>query len=256
MQTDVQIFADPAALCRVAAEKFVSAAKNAVADNGRFTVALSGGSTPKALYSLLVTDIELRTQVPWQQTYFFFGDERNVAPGDPDSNYRMAYESMLSKAPVDPARVFRMKGELKDTEEAAADYERVLREVFRPAGGELPRFDLVLLGMGPDGHTASLFPLSAALNEQQKLVTSNWVEKLHTHRITLTAPVLNAAAQVIFLVQGPDKAQALEAVLQGPYEPQNFPSQLIRPTNGSLLWLVDAAAAALLDKRLLSTSVA
>ncbi len=251
MESHVQILADPAALCRVAAEKFVSAAKHAVADFGRFTVVLSGGSTPKALYSLLATDLDLRAQIPWQLTYFFFGDERNVAPGDPDSNYRMAYEAMLSKAPVDPSHVFRMKGELQDTDEAARDYERVLFEFFRPAEGELPRFDLVFLGMGPDGHTASLFPLSGALNQQEKLVTSNWVEKLHTHRITLTAPVLNAAAQVVFLVQGPDKAQALKAVLQGPYEPQTFPSQLIRPSKGSLLWLVDAAAAASLDKKLL-----
>jgi 6-phosphogluconolactonase len=252
MKPDVQILADPAALCRVAAERFVSAAKSAVAANGRFTVVLSGGSTPKTLYSLLANDVELRAQVPWQLTYFFFGDERNVAPVDPDSNYRMAYEALLSKAPVDASHVFRMKGELQDTEEAATDYERVLREFFRPAEGELPRFDLVFLGMGPDGHTASLFPMSGALNEQQKLVKSNWVEKLHTYRITLTAPVLNAAAQVIFLVQGPDKAQSLKAVLQGAYQPQSLPSQLIRPSKGSLLWLVDSAAAALLDKKSLS----
>ncbi len=256
MQPEVQIFADSAALCRVAADRFVAAGKNAVGANGRFSVALSGGSTPKALYSLLANDVGLRSQVPWQQTYFFFGDERNVAPGDPDSNYRMAYEAMLSKAPVDPQHVFRMKGELKDVEEAASDYERVLREFFRPGEHELPRFDLIFLGMGPDGHTASLFPHSSALNEQQKLVRSNWVEKLHTHRITLTAPVLNAAAQVIFLVQGPEKAHVLKEVLQGPYDPQTFPSQLVRPSKGSLLWLVDAAAAALLDKKSLPVSVA
>jgi 6-phosphogluconolactonase len=226
---------------------FTTTANQAVEKKGAFTVALSGGSTPKALYSLMTTDRDLNSRVPWQKIDFFFGDERHVPPDHPDSNYRTAHEAMLSKVPVSSARVFRMKGEYKETDKAAAEYEQAVRKFFHLSAGQLPRFDLVMLGMGPDGHTASLFPGTKALDEHQRLVTSNWVGKFYTHRITMTAPVLNNAARVMFMVHGPDKAQPLKAVLEGPHEPAQLPSQLIHPALGTLLWLVDESAAALLD---------
>jgi 6-phosphogluconolactonase len=252
MESKVQIVSDAAALARAVADVFIATANHAVEKKGSFTVALSGGSTPKALYSLLTADRDLNSRVPWQKIDFFFGDERHVPPDHPDSNYRSAQEGMLSKVPVGPERVFRMKGEYKDTEKAATEYDQVLREFFRLSEGQLPRFDLIMLGMGPDGHTASLFPGTKALNESNRLVTSNWVGKFYTHRITMTAPVLNNAACVMFMAGGQDKAQPLKAVLEGPYEPAQLPSQLIRPAHGTLLWLVDQSAASLLDP---STSI-
>ena len=248
MEVKLQIVSDASALARVAAEVFIGAARPAVEKNGRFTVALSGGSTPKALYTFLATDRELNARVPWQQSYFFFGDERQVPPDNPDSNFRMANEAMLSKVSIPASHVFRMKGEYQETDRAAVEYEQELRDFFHVAVGEFPRFDLVMLGMGPDGHMASLFPGTKALDEEQRLVTSNWVGKFYTHRITMTAPVLNSAACVMFMVNGKDKALPLKAVLEGPHEPAQLPSQLIRPVNGTLLWLVDESAAGLLDR--------
>jgi 6-phosphogluconolactonase len=248
VERKIQIVADAADLSRAAAQVFIAAAKQAVKEKGRFTVALSGGSTPKALYSLLTTDTELYSQVPWQQTYFFFGDERHVSPEHPDSNYRTAHEAMLGKISINANQVFRIKGEYPAAAKAATEYEHALLEFFHLAEGQFPRFDLVMLGMGPDGHTASLFPGTKALEEHQRLVTSNWVGKFYTYRITMTAPVLNNAAYVMFMAHGQDKAQPLKAVLEGPYEPAQLPSQLIRPQHATLLWLVDESAAALLDR--------
>ena len=248
MERKIQIVSDAATLAHAAAEVFTAAANQAVEKKGAFTVALSGGSTPQALYSLLATDAELRSRVPWQQTYFFFGDERHVPPDHADSNYRAAHEALLSKIFINADQVFRMKGEYSDAAKAAVEYERALREYFHLSTGELPRFDLVMLGMGPDGHAASLFPGTKALDERKRLVTSNWVGKFYTHRITMTAPLLNNAACVMFMVHGPDKALPLKAVLEGPYEPAQLPSQLIRPLHGTLLWLVDESAAGLLDR--------
>lgn len=212
-------------------------------------MALSGGSTPRNLYALLANDRALRVAVPWEKTHFFWGDERHVPPDHADSNYRMAHEAMLSKVPVPPANVHRIQGEQWDAGQAAEAYERTLREYFRIAAGQFPCFDLVLLGMGPDGHTASLFPGTTALREQVHLVTANWVEKFNAYRITLTPPVLNRAACVLFLVSGEEKAETLRAVLQGEEQPDRFPAQLIHPTGGSLVWLVDRAAARLLPTR-------
>ncbi len=252
MERKIEVVADAPALARAAADLFLASAKQAVKERGKFTVALSGGSTPKALYSLLTSDAELRAQVPWTQIYFFFGDERHVAPDHPDSNYRMANEAMLSKMNIPAAQVFRIKGEYSDAAKAAAEYEQQLREFFHLSAGQLPRFDLVMLGMGPDGHTASLFPGTKALDETKRLVTHNWVGKFYTQRVTMTAPVLNHAALVMFMAHGQDKAQPLKAVLEGPYEPAQLPSQLIRPQHGTLLWLVDKTAAALLDRATLA----
>jgi 6-phosphogluconolactonase len=237
---------DAPAIFRAAAEEFVRAALAAVQAQGRFTVALAGGSTPKGLYSLLATDPDLRARLPWGQIHFFFGDERHVPPNHADSNYRMAREAMLSKAPIAESQVFRIQSELPHASEAARLYEEQLRQFFQLTPGALPRFDLVLLGMGPDGHTASLFPGTHALAETERLVVCNWVGKFYTHRITMTAPVLSHAAMVMFMAAGADKAPALKAVLEGPHEPQQLPAQLIRPGNGRLLWLVDRQAAQML----------
>jgi len=239
---------DVAALQRTAAALFVKAAVEAIRSRGIFTVVLSGGSTPKGAYSLLAEDETLRKQVAWAQVRFFFGDERHVPPDHPDSNFRMAHEAMLSRLPIDPNQVSRIKGEYADASRAAEEYERDLRSAATANGlaadDGVPVFDLVLLGLGPDGHTASLFPGTSALHEQRRLVVANRVAKLDTDRITLTAPVLNGASDVLFLIQGADKAEALHAVLEGPYDPDRLPAQLIRPRHGRLRWLADPAAAA------------
>ena len=246
-EREVRILPDAAAITRRAAELFVQAAQEAVASSGAFTVALSGGSTPRGLYSLLADDAGLRAQLPWEKMHFFFGDERHVPPDHADSNFRMANEALFSKALVKPSRITRIKGEYADAEKAALEYEQALRGYFIIGKGELPRFDLVLLGMGDEGHTLSLFPGTKALHAPpDRIVVRNWVGKLYTERITLTAPAINQANRVVFLVTRADKAPALKAVLEGPYEPEQLPAQLIQPAHGKLLWLVDLAAGALL----------
>jgi polyphosphate glucokinase len=236
-----------AALYESAASEFVKQSASALSSNARYTVALSGGSTPRGLYQLLATHPTWHSQVPWDRTHFFWGDERHVPPEHPDSNFRMANETLLSVAPVPAANIHRIRGEAASAADAAREYEHELRRVFKPAAGQLPRFDLVLLGLGAEGHTASLFPGTRALAEAQRLVVSNWVGKLYADRITLTPPMLNNAACVLFLVAGDDKATALKAILEGPYEPEQLPAQLISPTNGRLVWLLDRAAAQALD---------
>jgi 6-phosphogluconolactonase len=242
---EIQIVADAKALSRAAAAEFVRQVGAAVEANGACTVALSGGSTPNGLYGLLADDPSWRSQVPWDQLHVFWGDERHVPPDHPDSNYRMAHEAMLSKVRIPPANVHRIKSENPDASRAAEDYEQTLRGFFHLTAGQFPRFDVVFLGLGPEAHTASLFPGTKALHETARLVVSNWVGKFYTDRITMTPPTLNNAACVIFLVSG-DKALALKAVLEGNYEPEQLPAQLIRPSHGRLLWLVDRAAARLL----------
>jgi 6-phosphogluconolactonase len=209
-------------------------------------VALAGGSTPKAVYSLLVNDPALRSQVPWDKMHLFFGDERHVAPDHPDSNYRMASDVMISKSPLKPEQVMRIKGEYPDAEQAALEYEKALCEYFKLKAGEYPRFDLVLAGMGNEGHTLSLFPGTKALHADRRIAVRNWIGKLYTERITLTAPAASNAAHIIFMVTGADKAPALKAVLEGPFEPEQLPAQLLQPQNGKLLWLVDTAAGSML----------
>ena len=247
MPPDVRILTNIDAIARRAAQDFLQSATQAVSEKGSFTVALSGGSTPKALYSLLATDAALRSQLPWDKMHMYFGDERSVGPDHADSNFRMATETMLSKVPVKPEQVFRIKGEYKDTEKAAQEYEQVLRTSFKIADGQFPRFDLVFLGIGNEGHTASLFPGTKALHESKRLAVRNWVGKLYTNRITLTAPVVNNAARVVFMVTGADKTLALKGILEGPHEPDQLPAQLIQPSNGNLVWLVDTVAGGMLS---------
>lgn len=239
VSAETVIVPDNDALFRAAADRFVIAAKEAVSTKGRFEVALSGGSTPKGLYSLLAGN----RGVPWDKVNFFWGDERSVPPDHPDSNFRMANEALLSKVGAKPDQVWRIDTGDPDP---ACDYELQLRKHFGTAVGEFPRFDLVLLGMGPEGHTASLFPGTKALYEKERLVVSNWVGKLYTNRITLTPPVLNHAAMVMFMISGADKAPALKAVLEGPYEPAQLPAQLIWPKEGRLVWLIERTAGGML----------
>jgi 6-phosphogluconolactonase len=231
----------PQDLFQAAAEEVLRAAAHAVAERGRFTIALSGGSTPKSMYTLIAANAA--TTLPWDRMFFFFGDERHVPPDDPDSNYRMAKESLLAKVPVPSANIFRIPAENPDADAAAEMYEQTLRKFFALAPGEFPRFDLILLGIGPDGHTASLFPETAALQEKTRLVVANWVEKLNTSRITLTLPVLNHARCVAFLVSGIDKAAALHEILEGNAPAEKYPSKLVQPSEGKLIWFVDRAAA-------------
>jgi len=249
-QREVTLFPDGNAIARRAAEEFLHAATEAVAQRGAFTVALAGGSTPKALYTLLATDSTFRDKLPWDRIHFFFGDERHVPPDNDQSNYRMANESLFTKAPIQPSQITRIRAENPDAEKAALEYEQALRAYFKVKDGEYPRFDLVLLGMGEEGHTLSLFPGTKALHAtSHRFVVRNWVGKLFTDRITLTAPAANQANRVIFMVTRSDKALALKAVLEGPYEPEQLPSQLIQPVNGKLLWLVDQAAGSMLAKK-------
>ena len=239
MQPEIKIVADANELSRLAATEFEQAARHAVQAHDRFTVSLSGGSTPRGLYSQLARDAQ---RLPWNKIYLFWGDERYVPPDDKDSNYRMARESLLSRAPIPPDHVFRMSAEESDAARVADQYEQTIRQFFSLKPGELPRFDLVLLGLGPDGHTASLFPDSPALGERSHLVVANWVEKFGHYRLTLTAPVLNNAEEVMFLVSGAEKAAALQSVLYSDAPAEQFPAKLIQPVNGRLIWLVDRAA--------------
>jgi len=244
----MQVLSNLQELTRRAAEEFVLQAAEAVRGKGYFTVALSGGSTPKGLYSLLADgNEEFRARVAWDKIHFFWGDERHVPPDHPESNYRMAYEALLSKVPVPPDNVHRIKAENPNAADAARDYEEILREFFKLGQGQKPRFDLVLLGMGPEGHTASLFPGSGVIHEENRLVAAPWVEKFKTYRITLTPPVLNNAICVMFLAGGEEKAETLKSVLQGEYQPDRFPAQVIHPVNGRLVWLVDREAARFLE---------
>jgi 6-phosphogluconolactonase len=245
--TNLEVYPHPEDLYQQAAAFFARLAGEAVASRGRFNVALSGGSTPRGVHAVLA-QAEVREQIPWLQVHLFWGDERCVLPTHSDSNYRMAEESLISHIPIPAQNVHRILAE-QSPEQAAEAYEQTLRECFALSESILPCFDLIFLGMGADGHTASLFPGTAGLREEKRLVIAHYVEKLAAWRITLTAPVLNQAAYVAFLVCGKDKPEALSRVLEGAYEPERFPAQLIRPTNGTLLWLVDEAAASLLGAK-------
>jgi 6-phosphogluconolactonase len=240
------IVEDPEALGRAAANVMAAQALSTLKKQEHFTIALSGGSTPKPLYERLADDSAVGRKLAWTKIHVFWGDERLAPPDHPESNYRLAYETLLSKVDAPLANVHRVRAENADASQAAADYEKELVRFFHLKPGELPRFDLVLLGMGADGHTASLFPDTPALHEKERLVVANWIDKLQTYRITLSVPVFNQAVQVMFLVSGEDKAETLREVLRGQPEPARFPAQLIKPVHGRLLWLVDRPAARLL----------
>ena len=244
----IRVFRNAEELSRRAADHFLRLAVEAVRKKELFTVALAGGSTPQNLYRLLASrDEPFREKLPWDSIHFFWGDERHVSPDHPDSNFRMAWEALLSKVPVPSENVHRIKGENVVVATAADEYERTLREIFDLVEGQTPRFDLILLGVGEDAHIASIFPGSFVIKEKKRLVADPWVESLQASRITLTPPVLNNAAAVIFLVSGSEKAKALQEIVEGNYDPERFPAQLIRANKGTVLWLVDQQAAMMLQ---------
>jgi len=243
----VQVLKDRDAVARAAADFFVNLAPQPQGDKRPFLVALPGGTTPQALYTLLAS-AEYRNRVAWDQVSFFFGDERAVPPDHPDSNYRAAQEALFRPLNISEKHIYRMKAEQPDLEAVAADYERVLQSVFD--GGRVPRFDLIFLGMGPDGHMASLFPGHLALAERKRWIMPVMdAPKPPPRRLTLTVPVLNAAKLVLFMATGADKAQALREVLEGNASPDQYPAKHVRPGVGRLVWLVDEAAGGTLSKR-------
>lgn len=263
MKRQVKVFKDTNELNNFAAEKFVELA-NAFIDSTfqSFKVALSGGSTPKALFRLLASE-KFRDKVNWNLVNFFFGDERNVPPTDRESNFRMANETLFEPLQISKFNIERWETEQNNPKKTAKIYEKRLWFSFTLAASNeesnsdssdsakeqwFPRFDLILLGMGADGHTASLFPFTEALNETEKFAVANYVEKLQTTRLTLTFPVINNARNVIFLVAGEEKAETLREVLEGDFQPDKFPSQNVKPEHGNLFWLVDEKAAALLER--------
>jgi 6-phosphogluconolactonase len=241
--TKVRIEESPPAIAADAAELFTELAQRAAAEGGTFRVALSGGSTPRLLYGLLASDA-FRGDVPWDRIQFFFGDERWVPHTHRDSNYKLANDELFSKLDLHSGQVFPMPTGSANPDEAAANYEASLRKAFGTKEGEVPRFDLIFLGMGDDGHTASLFPHTTAITEAKKLVAAPYVDKLGSHRITLSPPVLNAGKEVVFLVTGDTKADALKQVLEGEYNPEEYPSQLLRNAQGNVTWFIDRPAAA------------
>ncbi len=251
---ELDIVADRAALARDAAQRFVTLVHESITAHGRFAVALSGGSTPRDLYALLASP-EFSTQIDWSRVHFFWGDERAVPPSDHESNYRMASETLLSRVKPPAQNIHRILAE-QEPAHAARAYEEALRSFLEPQGipgaqrkiselfaGDLPRFDLILLGLGANGHTASLFPHTQLLHETARWVAAAYIDEVKMWRITLTAPVINAAANILWLVAGADKAAMVHAVLRGDYRPDEVPAQLIRPTRGQVVWLLDRAAA-------------
>lgn len=244
----IRVFESADLVAEAAAELFARVAQQTVEAGRPFNVALSGGSTPKRLFKLLAAE-PYRDRVPWDGVHLFWGDERTVPPDHPESNFGAADEALLSKLCLPEENIHRIRAELRDPEEAAADYEAELRRHFGLAEAELPRFDLAYLGMGADGHTASLFPGTEALEERRHLAVAQWVEKLGAHRITLTCPVFNNAACILLLVTGGEKAETLREVLEGATDPPRYPVQLIRPESGEVLWYVDKAAGRLLSRK-------
>jgi 6-phosphogluconolactonase len=240
MNTNLRIFKDKEALSQAAAEIFIREAVGSIRTHGRFTVALSGGSTPSGLYRLLA-DEPFRGQVDWAKTFVFWGDERCVPPDDEGSNYRQAYNILLKHVPIPEENILRVKGELEPAE-ASDDYAQVLKHFAAP-GLDWPRFDLVLLGMGEDGHTASLFPGSPVEADSPTLAVRGDYQGRPAQRVTLTPQVFNSARTIVFLITGENKASTLKEVLRGAHKPELFPAQRIQPTDRKLIWLVDEGAA-------------
>ena len=230
----------PAAAMAAAGERFVTLVREAVTERGCARIAIAGGRTPEAMYRLLA-EPPYRKRVDWARAEVFWGDERCVSPDHTDSNYRMALEALISRVPIPATHVHRMRGEVDPTA-AAQEYERTLRTVFGETGDGPPRFDLILLGLGPDGHTASLFPGTPVVREATQWVAAAWVARFETWRLTLTPPVLNAARHVLFLVAGADKTETVRAVLEGPLDLDRLPAQIVRPSEGRVEWILDREA--------------
>lgn len=242
LEHKVSILDNAAAVALRTAEEFTALSAEAIRQRGRFSVALAGGSTPKQMYRLLAA-APLSEKIDWQHVHLFWGDERCVPPEHRDSNYRMVHETLIQKIALPVANIHRIPAEYRDLNAAAGSYANELRIFFENDAAAMPRFDLILLGMGADGHIASLFPETAALAERQRWVVANEVPQLQTHRVTLTFPVINAAAQVWFLVTGAEKAEMVALALQHKKSSQKIPAQLVQPDPGALTWFLDAAAA-------------
>ncbi len=243
MTRDVRVLPDADAAARSAAEYFVEAALSSVKRRGRFVVALSGGQTPRPMYAHLADDASLREQMPWSRTHVFWSDERAVPPEHPDSNYRMVYETLLSAVPLPPENVYRIHADEPDLEESAERYEATLRTFFALREGDWPGFDLMLLGLGADGHTASLFPHSPVLHERRRLVRAVRPANPGPSRITLTFPVLNHSETILFLVTGTEKSEVLRTVLQRDTPSEDLPATFVAPDHGRVFWIVDRSAA-------------
>lgn len=239
---DIKVCSNLSELSEYAARFVAASALRSVRERGRFCLCLSGGSTPRETYARL-SDHPFRSEIPWHDVHVFWGDERCVPTNHPDSLYGMAWELMLSKVPIPPENVHRLRGESKNPSDAAAEYEEMLRDFFRLKIHEKPRFDLILLGMGADGHTASLFPGTSALEEKRRLVVANYVPALKANRLTLTLPVLNNAAMVMFLVAGESKSSSVGSVLRDTREEKRLPASMIDPLDGRVLWVLDRKAA-------------
>ena len=249
-RAELRTYSDAESLAHGAAEQILEVAIRAIASRGRFGLALAGGSTPRAAYAALAAE-PFASQLDWAHTNVFWSDERCVPPDHPDSNYGMARKTLLDHVPIPVANVFRIRGEI-EPQRASAEYETTLRTFFScPSedsglASSTDGFDLILLGMGDDGHTASLFPGTPAVHEKERWVISHYVGKVEAWRVTFTPPLINLAANVFLLVSGADKARRLKEALMGPYRPDALPAQIVRPAKGELLWLVDGAAAVLL----------
>jgi len=243
--SELRVVSDPPALAWASSQEFLRLAAEAIRARGRFDVALSGGSTPRATYERIA---EIWKEAPggpldWTRVHLFWGDERHVPPDDPQNNYRMANDAMIERVPIPPENVYPVPSAIPDAREAASRYEARLIEALHLGPDDVPRFDLILLGMGPDGHVASIFPGTEAVDEEKRLVVGNWVDTTKTWRITLTLPVLNNAKHVIVLVAGREKAPALRRVRRGPHTPPLLPAERLHPRKGTLLWLADRDAA-------------
>lgn len=242
--SELRTYPNAEELITAAADAFVEFAEYFIDERGHFTVCLSGGSTPKAMFELLASE-DYASKVEWDKVHVFWGDERTVPPDHADSNYRMAYEALLKYVPIPETQIHRMEAEI-DLEEAVANYTQIMRPPL--LGSHIPIFNLIWLGMGEDGHTASLFPFTPAVHEKEAWVVAQHIEKLDTWRMTLTPPVINAAEYVIFLIAGKTKAEIFQKVLQGTQKISLYPAQVVAPTSGKLIWMVDEAVAANLHR--------
>lgn len=241
----IKVFQNLEELNDFAADKFVEIGSEAIENRGKFTVSLAGGSTPKSLYKLLSSN-KFKDKIDWSKVFFFFGDERNVLPDSDESNFKMAHENLFAPLEMNVNNIFPWLAASETPEIVAEIYQGEIKRFFKLGENEFPLFDLILLGMGNDGHTASLFPLTKALHETDKIAVDNYVEKLNTTRLTLTFPVINKARNLMFLVAGEEKAETLRDVLEGEFQPEKLPSQSVKPENGNLYWLLDENVAKLL----------
>jgi 6-phosphogluconolactonase len=246
-ETRIRTFPGLEDLSRAAAVRFTELARERTQQGRGFFAALSGGTTPQTFLGILASP-EISERIPWDNVHLFQVDERCVAPDDPQSNYRMIRGVLLRPVPGAAANFHRMKAEQEDRDAASAEYATEIKKTLAPLDGRLPRFDLIFLGLGSDGHTASLFPGSAALAESSKWVRPNYVEKLRMYRMTLTYPVLNTASEIMFLVSGSGKAETVRQVLEGPHNPEQYPAQGVRPAEGTVTWYLDQSTAHLLSK--------